>query len=203
MSRQITTVGAYGDFWDLPGVKDAYDNIHAWWDEWTGIPARLSAAITEAAQLNDLARAQGKADAAGLVGETLAGLADLRSFYQSANDKLQGVIADLKAAGFGFLPVILAGLVVAAAAAMYYVFRKTEYYESVLSDVRAGVLTPAQGTSIVTEGGAGDGSGGGSGGFGAELGKAGGDILKVAAAGTALYLGYRIWESRRRKAKRS
>lgn len=151
MARAVA-LGA--NFMDLPGVKDAYDFIRGQWDKWKGIPTRITAAVAKADELTQLAKQQNKPQVATVTGEALGALTSLKNFWDSANAKLDAAMADLRSMGFGIVPLIVAAAVIAAAGAFYYVFRQMEYYERVLSDVEAGVLTGEQGQNIL---GGGDG----------------------------------------------
>jgi hypothetical protein len=184
-------VGLSGNFMDLPGVAPAYNFVREQIDTWRGIPARISAAIAKAGQLTALAQQQGRPQVASVTGESLSGLTTLNNFYNSANDKLNKALDELKSLGFGIVPLILAAAVIAAAGAFYYVFRQTEYYERVLSDVEAGTLTGQQGSDIL-------GGGDGDQTFTGEIGKAVGKIILVGALAGGAYLGYKAYRSRKR-----
>lgn len=175
-----------GSFMDLPGVKDAYDFVRAQWAKWQSMPDRMAAAFAKADELTQQAQAQGRPQLASLTGEALQGLTSLRNFWNSANTKLDQAMADVKAMGFGIVPLIVGAAVLAAAGAFYYVFRQQEYYEKILTDVEHGLLTTDQVKDLPgTDGGSDNGGGG----LGGEIGKAVGKIL---IGGAVLGGGYLI-----------
>lgn len=169
--------GGFGDTWSIPGLREAYDFVSKQLANWATVPGRIKAAMAKATALSAAAQTQGKTALAGKASEANSALAALESVYQSTQDKISGALKDLKAAGFGVVPLIVAGVLIVAAGTMLYVFKNLEYNERVLSDIEKGILPPS---SLP----------GGSG-FGGAVGGAVGDILKWGAIAGAGYLLYK------------
>lgn len=177
----------YGDIWDIPGARKAYDFVQQQLAIWASVPGRIRAALDKSAALSAIAQRQGKPALGGKAAESTRALTTLSNVWQTANEKLTGALKELKAAGFGIVPLIVAGAIIAAAGVMLYVFKNLEYNERVLSDIEKGLLP----STALQPGGST---------FGGNIGAAVGDVVKYAALAGVAYVGYRAYRARRRRA---
>lgn len=176
----------FGGFFDLPGVRDAWAYVQDKLREWSALPKKFSDLSLKAYNLSVAAKAQGKPELANKVGSVITELTNVQSLWATTNEKLAGVLRDIKAAGFGIIPVVLGVALVAGVTVMVYVFKTVGYQERVLADIEKGLLPPG----ALPSGGSDPFD------FGGGLGKAvGGALTPLILVGG----GYLLWQMMQKK----
>lgn len=165
------SLGGYAGVLDmvsqLPGVQNAIDSIKAYMGEFLGLPRRITAAMDKADRLKRLAQDKGDNTATAKVVASASALSNLRVQYAKAETKVKWLLDQLKAAGFGVLPVAVALAAVTIAGTVVYLIKSVSYQERLLADVEKG-LVPASAL--------------GAGGWAGALGSIGGALPWVAGA---------------------
>lgn len=139
---------AGGSLLDIPGVAKAVEYVKAQVGAFFQLPQRLRAATEKSARLLSVASSKGRdLESAELVAVQKT-IASLRSTYAETEKKVSWVLDQLKAAGFGALPLALVGVAIAVAGTMAYLFRATSFNESLLDKIEKKVLTPAEAAAL-------------------------------------------------------
>lgn len=153
-------------------------------DAFHALGPKLYLMMHQASHVAAAANAAGDAQAAEQAKQTLADISALYVDWGHTDDQVSAVASKLGLGQLVTIAAILGGTaaVLALAAAMYGIFRKSDAAEQSLSLVAKGVLTPQEAAKLAQ-----DRSNAGSGLF-SGLGSA----VKAVAAVAAVYLGYRI-----------
>lgn len=129
---------------NIPGAADAINYVRKQLVKLQQVPARLSALDQGRLALQKVAQQKADARALGDLNAMPQSLQDLQGLYQTAANAVASALLGLNAAGFGFVPLELAGQVIGAAANMAQLFKRLDEREKYLAGIagRLGVAPP-------------------------------------------------------------